>query len=275
MIRFTCPTCKTVLQSPGPTAGNKVACPKCGQRLLVPNPVKPAAGNKTTLGAAPKAGGPLPFAPPRRNPRAARLALFLALGLCALLAAGRGVFALVKALTKAGDSVEPSAANSATERASKTKPIPAGHSAAALAKHPFWKRPLTAQQVEEIADRLAHPGRTGELIISNNGYARDRNEMINVKEGEDVFPISSHPQSREDALLVLKSMMDDIVQKENYRNKYDDPTNNLKQMTLALQNYNDTFGITPACKLLTKCTDQCSRNEAIGSINLCETYMPG
>lgn len=50
MIRFQCPTCQTVLQSPGHTAGVKVACVKCGQRLLVPNPVKPTAGNKTVLG---------------------------------------------------------------------------------------------------------------------------------------------------------------------------------------------------------------------------------
>ncbi|MGH7169139.1 MAG: hypothetical protein ACRELG_02535 [Gemmataceae bacterium] len=51
MIRFTCPTCKTVLQAPGEKAGEKVACPKCGQRLLAPNPVKPGAGNKTVLGS--------------------------------------------------------------------------------------------------------------------------------------------------------------------------------------------------------------------------------
>jgi DNA-directed RNA polymerase subunit RPC12/RpoP len=51
MVRFTCPTCKAVLQAPPVQAGEKVACPKCGQRILIPNPVKPAAGNKTALGS--------------------------------------------------------------------------------------------------------------------------------------------------------------------------------------------------------------------------------
>lgn len=50
MIRFSCPTCKSLLQAPPVKAGEKVACPKCGQRLLIPNPVKPAARNKTVLG---------------------------------------------------------------------------------------------------------------------------------------------------------------------------------------------------------------------------------
>ncbi|MHB1423152.1 MAG: TFIIB-type zinc ribbon-containing protein [Gemmataceae bacterium] len=45
MIRFACPTCKAALQAPAQTAGDKVACPKCGQRVLIPNPVKPAASN--------------------------------------------------------------------------------------------------------------------------------------------------------------------------------------------------------------------------------------
>ncbi len=49
MIRFTCPACKSILQSPGPTAADKVACPNCGQRLLVPNPVKPAASKEKLL----------------------------------------------------------------------------------------------------------------------------------------------------------------------------------------------------------------------------------
>jgi len=51
MICFSCPTCKFVLQSPAQDAGNKIECPKCGQRLLIPNPAKPAASNKTVLGS--------------------------------------------------------------------------------------------------------------------------------------------------------------------------------------------------------------------------------
>jgi DNA-directed RNA polymerase subunit RPC12/RpoP len=50
MIRFTCPTCRAILGCPDHKAGRKMPCPKCGQRLLVPNPIKPAANNKTVLG---------------------------------------------------------------------------------------------------------------------------------------------------------------------------------------------------------------------------------
>lgn len=45
MIRFACPTCKAVLKAPPRKAGEKVACLKWGQPLLIPNPVKPAEGN--------------------------------------------------------------------------------------------------------------------------------------------------------------------------------------------------------------------------------------
>jgi DNA-directed RNA polymerase subunit RPC12/RpoP len=51
MIRFACPTCKSVLQAPLVKGGEKTACPTCGQRILIPNPVKPAVSNKTVLGS--------------------------------------------------------------------------------------------------------------------------------------------------------------------------------------------------------------------------------
>lgn len=35
-IRFTCPTCLMVIESPDAAANQKVECPKCTQRLLVP-----------------------------------------------------------------------------------------------------------------------------------------------------------------------------------------------------------------------------------------------
>jgi HEAT repeat protein/DNA-directed RNA polymerase subunit RPC12/RpoP len=41
MIRFVCPTCKSLLQSPDQTAGSRTVCPQCGQRLLIPNSMKP------------------------------------------------------------------------------------------------------------------------------------------------------------------------------------------------------------------------------------------
>ena len=37
MIRFGCPICKSVLNGEDRKAGTKIACPKCGQRLLVPS----------------------------------------------------------------------------------------------------------------------------------------------------------------------------------------------------------------------------------------------
>jgi hypothetical protein len=63
MIRFACPACQTVLQSPDPGAGNKVACPKCGQRLQIPG--APARRNRTVLGALlPKARPKVVVQPP-------------------------------------------------------------------------------------------------------------------------------------------------------------------------------------------------------------------
>ena len=46
MIRFSCPRCKSVLDSPDQQAGNKIECPKCQQRLQIPLPPR----NKTVLG---------------------------------------------------------------------------------------------------------------------------------------------------------------------------------------------------------------------------------
>jgi DNA-directed RNA polymerase subunit RPC12/RpoP len=58
MIRFACPTCQSVLDSPDDSAGDKLACPRCGQRLQVPTPPAPPP-NKTVLGALlPGEGGP-------------------------------------------------------------------------------------------------------------------------------------------------------------------------------------------------------------------------
>jgi hypothetical protein len=69
MIRFSCPTCSTILQA---TEATKVRCCRCGQKLLVPSP--PVAGrDKTVLGKLepePQASGfraaklPPPLPPP-------------------------------------------------------------------------------------------------------------------------------------------------------------------------------------------------------------------
>ncbi len=52
-IRFSCPRCSSVLESPDNSAGLKFSCGKCGQRLQVPEPPKPPPQpplNKTVLG---------------------------------------------------------------------------------------------------------------------------------------------------------------------------------------------------------------------------------
>src|SRR5262245_44698166 len=44
-IRFLCPTCKSVMEAPVQSAGHKVHCLKCGQRLQIP----PAERARTIL----------------------------------------------------------------------------------------------------------------------------------------------------------------------------------------------------------------------------------
>jgi DNA-directed RNA polymerase subunit M/transcription elongation factor TFIIS len=53
-IRFACPVCKTAYTVDQSNAGKKAACPKCGQRVQVPAPVRA----KTVLGEV------LPLTPP-------------------------------------------------------------------------------------------------------------------------------------------------------------------------------------------------------------------
>ncbi|HKB39285.1 MAG TPA: trypsin-like peptidase domain-containing protein, partial [Gemmataceae bacterium] len=74
MIRFSCPSCKTVLSVTAEQAGTKLGCPCCGQRLQVPQPPAPRPQDKTVLGAllpenvptAPRpAASPAPTAPPQ------------------------------------------------------------------------------------------------------------------------------------------------------------------------------------------------------------------
>lgn len=53
MIRFECPNCGSLLESPDHKAGKKVECPKpgCKQRLQIPARAVPTARNKTVLGS--------------------------------------------------------------------------------------------------------------------------------------------------------------------------------------------------------------------------------
>ena len=62
MIRFLCPSCKSILDQPDDRAGEKLPCPRCSQRLQVPAAPRPPL-NKTVLGQQLPAGGSPPSAP--------------------------------------------------------------------------------------------------------------------------------------------------------------------------------------------------------------------
>lgn len=67
VIRFSCPTCKAHLSIGAAQGGQKVHCPKCTQKLLVPVPPLPMPTNKTVLGQlddAPPAPPPAPAPAP-------------------------------------------------------------------------------------------------------------------------------------------------------------------------------------------------------------------
>lgn len=71
MIRFSCPTCRKALKAPDHGAGQKVHCPRCGQRVLIPPPIE--VQNRTVLGEpmpAPAIVSPPPPVPrePPTNP---------------------------------------------------------------------------------------------------------------------------------------------------------------------------------------------------------------
>jgi DNA-directed RNA polymerase subunit RPC12/RpoP len=58
MIHFRCPVCRAALEAPDDKGGTKVPCSRCGQRLLIPPPIR----NKTILAES------LPGDPPSPSP---------------------------------------------------------------------------------------------------------------------------------------------------------------------------------------------------------------
>src|SRR5262249_42337157 len=51
MVRFHCPRCQQLLESPDTEAGSKLPCPLCGHRLQIPSPPPPPPPeNRTVLG---------------------------------------------------------------------------------------------------------------------------------------------------------------------------------------------------------------------------------
>jgi DNA-directed RNA polymerase subunit RPC12/RpoP len=63
MIRFKCPACQKILKVPDEGAGRKINCPKCGQRMLIPAPKRPATTNKTMLAQLAPSPAPVPTTP--------------------------------------------------------------------------------------------------------------------------------------------------------------------------------------------------------------------
>jgi DNA-directed RNA polymerase subunit RPC12/RpoP len=50
MIYFQCPTCLKKLKAPDKAMGHKIHCPGCGQRLLVPPPIRTQVRDKAIIG---------------------------------------------------------------------------------------------------------------------------------------------------------------------------------------------------------------------------------
>jgi DNA-directed RNA polymerase subunit RPC12/RpoP len=63
MIRFACPNCGKHLKAPEERAGQKVSCPRCSQRLLIPSHVPPAPVRLPNEGKREEIK-PLPAQPP-------------------------------------------------------------------------------------------------------------------------------------------------------------------------------------------------------------------
>jgi DNA-directed RNA polymerase subunit RPC12/RpoP len=61
MIRFSCSSCRKLLQAEDQSAGKTVTCPGCGQHLVIPPPVR----NETAFSESETNGGDLPDTPPR------------------------------------------------------------------------------------------------------------------------------------------------------------------------------------------------------------------
>src|SRR6516162_7759575 len=120
MIRFQCPRCKGILESPDQKAGDKVNCPKCQQRLQVPGlprektilaasvPNPPSPSSPAPPQAIPVLLEEIPNQPNRKNWKGYRRWVFLTCACllfvplsCGLLYVGKSIFG-----SKVTDSVQ-------------------------------------------------------------------------------------------------------------------------------------------------------------------------
>lgn len=70
-VRFACPVCNTVMRMPSSKVGKKGNCPKCGQRLEIPQPppqgtilASPLPSDPAIRAAVPPLPAPPPVQPP-------------------------------------------------------------------------------------------------------------------------------------------------------------------------------------------------------------------
>lgn len=119
MIHFTCPGCNASLNVPDKAAGKKGACPKCGQRLLVPPPQRaPLPRSQTMLGLHP-AEAPIEIAetspppahdgpndPSNDDPPPARMSQATKLGIIAMgiVFLATGIVAVIVTVKMKGES---------------------------------------------------------------------------------------------------------------------------------------------------------------------------
>lgn len=252
MIHFLCPRCQASLKVPDNAAGRKGPCPKCGQRLQVPQPRR----NRTVLGVLPdtphekmlpEVEMPLPAAPVDR-PRP-RMALGTRLGCVALFVLGIataaiGVVVTVKLTEGRQEEAGKTSANASPlqrftdwigdidhgKAKGKTQPrgsegrgtdprISAGE-IAQLADHPFWRKKLTAKRIEEIITQLTHPGRITTLWIDDTGKTKEITFPLHEPPARRIG-IDAGTRSRAEAVRDLKRALDQDLQRRDYESKFE------------------------------------------------------
>src|SRR5262249_26390820 len=143
VIRFCCPQCETKLRAPEDKVGAKVACPKCGHRVLVPSaavdadletdesPPQPAAKRKVVKRPRQKE--------PTGNPKRISTVLLVSIvgGISGALVVGGMLLYALKAGTNIPGGIRPS------------NPAPGALPTAQVAKHPTQPSPMPEHNAEE------------------------------------------------------------------------------------------------------------------------------
>jgi hypothetical protein len=192
MIRFACPACNAVMSVPPNAAGKKGNCPKCGQRLRIP---QPPAAKHTTLGrllpdpgagiAAPAIRQPqswqAPAAPQQQptatlRPRRRRTLVAVVVIGVVFIVAGAGAAALcfskwraaVVVGNKGGGAVVVMPPAYTPHDGPKTPDEKRREIVAQIANHRFWKAKPTATAVEEMVLTLAAQKSGAAVLLDEN-----------------------------------------------------------------------------------------------------------